>query len=155
MALYNISQLQSGSINDASLGFVGDSVGDLYQTSYRAMKNYFQQGITGSGGSGGQSNLLLGTTISGSVNLSSSYTVVAINATSGNVTATLPSASIAYGAGSGSVYYPIRMDLSSNTVIISASAGDFINGQPGIIMSSQYGAHMIVCLGNNTWVMLF
>ena len=51
MADKRINQLDSGSILDSSLGLIGDPVsGSLTQTSYRAMKDYFTAGITGSSG---------------------------------------------------------------------------------------------------------
>jgi len=42
-----IINLPSGSINDSSIGFIGDpNTGALTETSYRAMKDYFQNGIS-------------------------------------------------------------------------------------------------------------
>ena len=51
MADQLINSLNSGSINDSSLGLIGDPItGTLTQTGYHAMKDYFTAGITGSGG---------------------------------------------------------------------------------------------------------
>ena len=49
MANKKINSFPTGSISDNNLGVIGDPItGDLTQTSYHAMKDYFIAGITGS-----------------------------------------------------------------------------------------------------------
>lgn len=51
MANLTINQFNSGSISDSNLGVIGDpNTGALTQTGFKAMKDYFTAGITGSGG---------------------------------------------------------------------------------------------------------
>lgn len=77
----NISQLVTGSIFDSSLGLIGDPIsGFLAQTSYRAMKDYFSQGLSINTGS------LLLTSSFNTYTASNSVTVANVYASQSNYT---------------------------------------------------------------------
>jgi hypothetical protein len=69
-----------------------------------------------------------------------------IDATSGNITLTLPAASTAFGNGVGVVYKLYRIDDSINTVTIAAAGSDTINGAASQPLTLQYELRSIQCI---------
>jgi hypothetical protein len=85
----------------------------------------------------------------------SSYTitttdcVVLGNATSGNITFTLPAAS-----NIGMVLMIKKIDSSANTVTITRAGSDTIEEQTSIVLSTQYASRTLVAVGSNLWLIL-
>ena len=72
-------------------------------------------------------------------------TVILCDATSGNITITLPAA-----AGKvGKVYHVKKIDSSVNTVTVDANASETIDGDLNKVISNQYDAIMIITEGSN------
>ena len=70
--------------------------------------------------------------------------VVFADATSGNVTITLPTAS----ANAGYRFYVKRIDASGNSVSIARSGSDTIDGQTSVNVAAQYDSYTIVSNGS-------
>jgi len=133
------------------------ATGDLY---YRNSSGYFTR--LGIGTTGQQLTVQSGTPAwaDGSSNLTtatktSNYTVtgtdavVFANATSGNVTITLPAA-----AGvAGYRFYVKRIDNSGNSCTVARSSTDTIDGQTSVSLDLQYTALMVVSDGT-AWYIL-
>ncbi|HSX06186.1 MAG TPA: hypothetical protein VLG92_00510 [Candidatus Saccharimonadia bacterium] len=81
--------------------------------------------------------------------ITSSDTVVFANATSGNVTITLPTAS----ANAGYRFYVKRIDNSANTCTIARSGSDTIDGQTSFTLDLQYTCLSLVSDGS-TWYII-
>lgn len=81
--------------------------------------------------------------------VSSTDAVIFANATSGNVTITLPAAS----GLAGYRFYVKRIDNSSNTCTITRSGTDTIDGQTILTLDLQYTALMVVSDGS-AWYIL-
>lgn len=79
----------------------------------------------------------------------SSDTVIFANATSGNVTITLPAAS----SLAGYRFYIKRVDGSANTCTVARTASDTIDGQTSFTIDQQYTAVMVVSDGS-AWYIL-
>ena len=72
-------------------------------------------------------------TITATATLSSDYEIIFVNATSGNITLTLPKANI---LASYSVSYKVfRTDATANVVTIAAASGNTINGAASITVA--------------------
>jgi hypothetical protein len=69
--------------------------------------------------------------------------VIFADATSGNVTITLPTAS----ANAGYRFYVKRIDASANTCSVARSGSDTIDGQTSITVGSQYDSYTVVSNG--------
>lgn len=63
--------------------------------------------------------------------------LIRVDATSGNLTVTLPSAAAAYASGIGKVFSVKKMDFGVNTVTVS---GATIDGAASVVLSSQYSS---------------
>lgn len=74
-----------------------------------------------------------------------------IDATSGNITITLPAASAAFGGDMGIQYVFRRVDASGNTVTIIRAGSDTINGATTTLLSSQYEVKEIQCVSTAAW----
>jgi hypothetical protein len=74
-----------------------------------------------------------------------------IDASGGNVTATLPAASTAFGNTMGITYKFQRIDNSGNTVTIQRAGSDTINGATSFTLTSQYQVKQIQCTSTSTW----
>lgn len=70
--------------------------------------------------------------------------VVFADATSGNVTITLPTAS----ANTGYRFYVKRIDSTGNTVSIARSGSDTIDGQTSVSIAAQYDSYTIISNGS-------
>ncbi len=79
----------------------------------------------------------------------SSDTVVFANATSGNVTVTIPAAS----GLAGYRFYIKRVDGSANTVTVQRSGSDTIDGMTSFTLDQQYTAFAVVSNGS-AWYIL-
>lgn len=75
-------------------------------------------------------------------------TVIFANATSGNVTITLPTAS----STSGYRFYVKRIDSSSNTCAVARSGSDTIDGQTSVSLDLQYTSLTIVSDGSAWYI---
>lgn len=105
--------------------------------------------ITGSTISG-KLNSLCGqvTTINSNATLNTSQYVILVNAASTNINITLPNATTA-----ANYQYAIKkIDSSSNSVIISGSNSQTIDGETGISFNTQYEGVVLVNDGNNWFI---
>jgi hypothetical protein len=133
------------------------ATGDLY---YRdSSGNFVRLGIGSSGNvlkvaSGvptwSTANGTMGTaTKTTSYTITSSDTVIFADATSGNVTITLPAAS----GLAGYRFYVKRIDSASNTVTVSRSGSDTIDGMTSFTLDLQYTAFAVVSNGSNWYIL--
>lgn len=74
-----------------------------------------------------------------------------IDATSGNVTVTLPAASTAFGNTMGITYKFQRTDNSGNTVTIQRAGSDVVNGATSVTISGQYSETELHCTSTSSW----
>jgi hypothetical protein len=75
-----------------------------------------------------------------------------IDATSGNVTVTLPAASTAFGNTMGITYKFQRIDNSGNTVTIQRAGSDTINGATSFTITTQWTqVKQVQCTSTSTW----
>lgn len=90
------------------------------------------------------------TTISlGSGNL---HTIL-VNATSGNITITLPAASGGFVSAYGIEYIIQKTDASANTVTIAGAGSDLVNGSSTQVITTQYQARHVQAASSSTWAM--
>lgn len=71
------------------------------------------------------------------------------DATSGNITVTLPAAA----SNSGRIYVIKKIDASANTVTIDGNASETIDGATTVVLSAQYASKMIQCDGSNWFIL--
>ncbi len=76
--------------------------------------------------------------------------LVAVNATGGNKTWTLPGLAASGLNGSGKMYGLMKTDSTANTVTLTANGTDTINGAPSITLSKQY-KYVWVVAGTGKW----
>lgn len=74
-----------------------------------------------------------------------------IDATSGNVTVTLPAASTAFGNTMGITYKFQRIDNSGNTVTVQRAGSDTVNGGTSFTLTAQYQVKQVQCTSTSTW----
>lgn len=79
------------------------------------------------------------------------YNFMTIDATSGNVTITLPAASTAFGGTVGIDYIFQRIDNSGNTITISRAGSDLINGATTFTLGAQWDSKKLRCTSTTTW----
>jgi hypothetical protein len=133
------------------------ATGDLY---YRNSSGYFTRLPVG--GTGQTLGVASGspTWVDGSANLStatktSGYTITATDAvifadaTSGNVTITLPAAA----SFAGYRFHIKRIDNASNTCTVARSASDTIDGQTSFTIDQQYTSVMVVSNGSGWYIL--
>lgn len=130
------------------------ATGDMY---YRNSSAYFTRMAVGSSGqylgvSGGLptwSNLTYATsTKASSYTIGTSDTVIFANASSGNVTITIPLAS----SCSGYSFIVKRIDSSANTCQVSCSGSDTIDGQTSISFNAQYLSMTMISNGSAWYI---
>ncbi len=80
--------------------------------------------------------------------ITSNDTVIMADATSGNVTITLPTAS----STSGYRFYVKRVDGSGNTVSVARSGSDTIDGATSQTLTAQYTSLTLVSDGSNWYI---
>jgi hypothetical protein len=103
-------------------------------------------------------NLLVeGGQYAGIANITSNTTLdlekhyIRVDATSGNVTITLPAVSTAFGASVGIEYIFKRIDNSGNTVTIQRAGSDTIDGATSFTLTTQYEVKKIIASSTSTW----
>lgn len=84
-----------------------------------------------------------------SYTVSASDTVVIADATSNNVTVTLPAASTVNGYR----FYVKRKDGSANSVTVARSGGDTIDGATSVTLDAQYTSITVVSDGSNWYIL--
>lgn len=130
------------------------ATGDIY---YRDSSGNFVRLAAGSDGktlrtSGGLpawSDVTYGTTTkTANYTVGATDTVVFADATSGNVTITLPAAS----GNAGYRFYIKRIDGSANTCTVSRSSSDTIDGQTSFTLDAQYTCVTVVSNGSAWYI---
>jgi len=130
------------------------ATGDLY---YRDSSGNFVRlgiGATGktlrvSGGVPAWSDATLATTTKTSnYTITNTDTIIFANATSGNVTITLPAAS----SNAGYRFYVKRIDGSANTCTVGTTASDTIDGQSSVSLNLQYTSLTLACDGSAWYI---
>lgn len=90
------------------------------------------------------------TTITSNTSLTStSMSLIYVDATSGNVTVTLPAAST---ITPGVTWRIVRIDASGNTVTVAGAGSDTINGSGSKTITNQYDAAIVSGRSSTTWV---
>lgn len=130
-------------LNNVGLGDATQTNMPLYTTGNSAfVRNGFQSQ---------QGNFYVVTNISTNTTLGLVSNFVTIDATSGNVTITLPAASSSFGASMGLDMIFKRLDNSGNTVTIQRAGSDTIDGVSTFTLVSQYESKKLRCITNSTW----
>ena len=91
-----------------------------------------------------------------SLTLPYTYHTILVDATSGPITITLPSAATGYKSGTigSSIQYTIqKIDNSANAVTIATGGSDVLNGATTQTITVQYQARQIQSAGGNVWAM--
>jgi hypothetical protein len=114
----------------------------MYSTGNSAYVTRFQSG---------GSNFYKSTTITSNVTANTDNYIYLIDATSGNVTVTLPAASASYGGTVGINYKFKRMDNSGNTVTIQRAGSDTIDGNTSFTLTTQYEVKEILAISTSSW----
>lgn len=93
------------------------------------------------------------TTVSTNATITTERNVILVDATSGNVTITLPAASAAYNStlGTGVHYKFKRKDNSGNTITIQRAGSDTIDGGSSFTLTTQYEVKELIALSSTTW----
>lgn len=128
--------------NNAGLATAVPTTVPLYSTGSSA----YVSGIQSGGGNFYRINAITGNT---TATLAQYW--FDIDATSGNITVTLPAASTAFGGSVGIQYVFRRTDNTGNTVTISRAGSDTINGTTSTTLSTQYETKEIQCTSTTTW----
>lgn len=89
------------------------------------------------------------TTLFTSTTLDNTYYTVLVDASSGNRTITLPSAS----ASARMIYVIKKVDVSANTVTIDANSSETIDGATTQVLSTQYASYTIQCDGTSWYIL--
>lgn len=71
---------------------------------------------------------------------------VLVSASGGNRTITLPAA-----IGDGQIYRVKKIDATDNTVTVAAQAGDLIDGQASVVLSTQYADATVIDADVDVW----
>lgn len=101
------------------------------------------------GGSGDSSKSKAVTNVTNNLTLNDTHHVLLVNASSGQVTLTLPAA-----AGFDRKIYVIKkIDASVNSVVIDPDGAETIDGLATIVLQAQFHSVVIVCNGT-TWSMV-
>lgn len=93
------------------------------------------------------------TTITSTGTLATNVHFVEVNATSGNITITLPAASSVFSGGKGIHYYLFRSDNSGNTITVQRAGSDTINS-PGtsFTLTAQYDVKELQAIATDRWL---
>jgi len=128
--------------NNAGLGGIPPTTMPLYATGLSTYVNGFQN----------QSGNFYGVTnVTGNVTANLTNYFYVIDATSGNITITLPAASTAFGSAMGIQYVFKRIDNSGNTVQIVRNGSDTIDGSTSVSLSVQYESKELQCVSSSAW----
>jgi hypothetical protein len=128
--------------NNAGLGVNMPTSAPLYATGLNTFANNLLVG-------GSIFEYVINVTSNTTLDLTKHY--VRIDATSGNVTVTLPAASTAFGSSVGIHYIFKRIDNSGNTITISRAGSDTIDGGTSITLTTQYEVKELQCSSTSTW----
>lgn len=90
------------------------------------------------------------TDLTSNTTLTSAHHHVFVDATSGNVTITLPALSAAVTDGSGREYIIHRVDGTGNTVTVDADGSETINGLASIDINTQYSVLRVIARSTGT-----
>lgn len=131
-------------LNNVGLGDATQTNMPLYTTGNSAfVRNGFQSQ---------QGNFYAVSTLtSGSTTLNLAYNFILLDATSGNVTVTLPAASAAFGGSMGLDLIFKRIDNSVNTVTIQRAGSDLIDGASSFTLGSQWESKSLRAISTSTW----
>lgn len=136
-----------GTINGTTVGASTPTTGKfttLTVTTAVAFPDGTSQATAASGFSSGVQSISTDTTLSAVYNI----VLVKVDATSGNVTVTLPSAS----SNTGRVVIVKKTDSSTHIVTVAPAGGQTIDGGSSLVLYSQYDAANFNCDGSNWWV---
>jgi hypothetical protein len=79
------------------------------------------------------------------------YNFITVDATSGNVTITLPAASASFGDQIGLDLIFKRLDNSGNTVTIQRAGSDTIDGATSFALTTQYESKRLRAISTSAW----
>lgn len=88
--------------------------------------------------------------ITSNTTLSAAHHHVFVDATSGNLTITLPALSAAVTSGSGREYIIHRVDGTANTVTVDGNGSETINGLASIDINTQYSVLRVIARSTGT-----
>lgn len=92
------------------------------------------------------------TTITADATLSTSVYWVNVDATSGNITITLPAASTVFTGGRGIDYMLVRVDATGNTVTVQRAGSDTIGAAgTSFTLNTADEVKGVQCVANNKW----
>lgn len=131
--------------NNVGIGTAPATTLPLYSTGLSTTVQGFQST---------SSNYYLVENINGNVTANLQDYYFRIDATSGNITITLPAASTAFGNSIGIRYIFKRIDNSGNTVSVVRAGSDTIDGGTSISLTTQYEVKEIQCSSTSTWDVL-
>jgi len=93
------------------------------------------------------------TNITNSTTIGVDVYFMTVDATSGNITITLPSAASHFGANMGIQYVFKRIDNSGNTVTIQRAGSDTIDGGTSFSLTTQWESKELQCASTSTWLL--
>ena len=140
-------------IGSKGTGIIVDSnnnvaIGSLYSTS---VPLYATGGsLMASGFNSFQGNFYFVQAITTNSTLTNQNYTVNVDATSGNVTITLPSAASMFGGTVGIVYHIKRIDTSGNTVTVQRTGSDTIDGATSFTLTSMQ-SKTVQSAGGTAW----
>lgn len=127
---------------------IGAGTNAPFAPLYGTGNSLFANGIQNNGGT----YYHIGTAIT-SLTLGLDNHIVLINATSGNITITLPAASAVQSGGVGIEYKFKRMDNSGNTITIQRGGSDTIDGGTSFTLTAQYEVKSVMAVSNTAWAL--
>lgn len=135
--------LVADTLNNVGLGDVTQANMPLYSTGN---STYIAAGLQSK-----QGNFYAVTNVTTNTTIGLTANFITVDATTGNVTITLPAASAAFGSGMGIDYVFKRLDNSGNTITIQRAGSDTIDGGTSFTLTAQYEAKKLRCLSTSTW----
>lgn len=130
-------------LNNVGLGDVTQTSMPLYTTGNSA---YVRNGLQSQ-----QGNFYSVTNVTTTSTLGVTVNFVTVDATSGNITITLPAASASFGSNMGLDIIFKRLDNSANTITISRAGADLIDGATTFTLTSQYQSKQIRAISSSAW----
>lgn len=130
-------------LNNVGLGDLTQTTMPLYTTGN---STYIAAGLQSK-----QGNFYAVTTVTGNTTLGVTNNFVLVDATSGNVTITLPAASASFGSQMGLDLIFKRIDNSGNSVTVQRAGSDLIDGANSFTLTTQWEAKKLRALSTSTW----
>lgn len=130
-------------LNNVGLGDVTQTSMPLYTTGNSA---YIRNGLQSQ-----QGDFYSVTNVTTTTTLGVTVNFVTVDATSGNITITLPAASASFGSNMGLDIIFKRLDNSANTITISRAGADLIDGATTFTLTSQYQSKQIRAISSSAW----